>query len=60
MLICNLLFWESHRFLLLDPGRAAPFGGGTTLLLLLMHGLVELLDYVDDQYYFVLSCVRAP
>ena len=26
----------------------------------MMHGLVELLDYLDDHYYVVLSCVRAP
>ena len=26
----------------------------------LMHGLVELLDYLDDQYHIVLSCVHAP
>ena len=25
-----------------------------------MCGLVELLDYLDDQYHFVLSCVRSP
>ena len=26
----------------------------------MMHGLVELLAYLDDHYHFVLSCVRAP
>ena len=26
----------------------------------LMRGLVDLLDCLDDQYYIVLSCVRAP
>ena len=26
----------------------------------MMHGLVELLDCLDDHYHFVLSCVRAP
>ena len=25
-----------------------------------MHGLVELLAYLDDHYHFVLSCVHAP
>ena len=25
-----------------------------------MRGLVESLDYLDDQYHVVLSCVRAP
>ena len=25
-----------------------------------IHGLVELLDYLDDHYYVALSCVRTP
>ena len=26
----------------------------------MMRGLVDLLDCLDDQYHFVLSCVRTP
>ena len=29
-------------------------------MILLMHGLVELLDRLDYHYHVVLSCVRAP